>query len=153
SPKVNREIPPLRYRVAEQLRSDFPDSIFILNGGIVQVKQAVSLLRRFDGVMLGRAAWHDPAVLSSLSSRLWPDTPVSTEMTVIQGMIDYAALQVRKGVPLRLVVRPMLGWLTGRPGARRWRQILSDPAHLNGQDPWLIARAYEEVARQTSFNV
>ncbi|MBC7204594.1 MAG: tRNA dihydrouridine(20/20a) synthase DusA, partial [Pusillimonas sp.] len=27
SPKGNREIPPLRYSVAEQLRSDFPDSI------------------------------------------------------------------------------------------------------------------------------
>ena len=146
SPKDNREIPPLRYNVAEQLRADFPEAVFVLNGGISQADQAMSLLKQFDGVMLGRAAWHDPAVLTQLSRLVWPATPVSTETQVIQGMVDYAAGQVQQGVPLRAVVRPMLGWLAGRRGARRWRQMLSDPALLKGQDPLLIVRAYEHVA-------
>jgi len=153
SPKDNREIPPLRYNVAELLRNDFPDAVFVLNGGIAEVDQAVTLLHRFDGVMLGRAAWHDPAVLSALSRRLWPQSPVSDEAQVLQNMVEYAAEQVRQGVPLRMVVRPMLGWLSGRPGARRWRQMLSDPAHLNEQDPMLITRAYEQVAGHRSASV
>lgn len=153
SPKDNREIPPLRYKVAEQLRHDFPDAIFVLNGGIAEAGQAVSLLQRFDGVMLGRAAWHDPAVLTALSIRLWPQSPVPDEAQVVQAMITYAHEQVQQGVPLRMVVRPMLGWLSGRPGARRWRQILSDPAGLNQQDPMLISHAYEHVAGHRSVSV
>jgi tRNA-dihydrouridine synthase A len=68
-------------------------------------------------------------------------------------MVDYADAQVRQGVPLRMVVRPMLGWLSGRPGARRWRQMLSDPVHLNEQDPMLIIRAYEQVSGSRTVSV
>src|SRR5690606_16378706 len=73
SPKDNREIPPLRYDRAAQLKHDFPDSIFVLNGGISSVEQSRQQLETFDGVMLGRAAWHDPSVLTALWNELEPD--------------------------------------------------------------------------------
>lgn len=145
SPKDNREIPPLRYDMAVRLRADFPDAVVVLNGGIAQAEQAVGLLDQFDGVMLGRAAWHDPGVLSDISRQCWPDTPVGTRQAVVSAMMNYAAQQVARGVPLRVVVRPMLGWMTGLHGARRWRRMLSDPNVLRANDPAVIATALAQV--------
>ncbi|HUH87270.1 MAG TPA: tRNA dihydrouridine(20/20a) synthase DusA [Pusillimonas sp.] len=145
SPKDNREIPPLRYDVALRLKADFPDGVFVLNGGINQVEQASGLLRDFDGVMLGRAAWHNPGVLSELSRRLDPDVEVPEPGQVVHAMTAYAKSQVEQGVPLRMVVKPMLGWMSGRPGSRYWRRTLSDAAVLNTNDAGMIEAAWHDL--------
>src|SRR5690606_31152149 len=116
----NREIPPLRYDVARRLKSDFPDCVVVLNGGIARVDDALEQLHQFDGIMLGRAAWHDPAVLTQLSQQMDPEISVPDPDQVVADMVEYAHQQVRRGTPLRMVVKPMLGWMSGRPGARRW---------------------------------
>jgi len=145
SPKDNREIPPLRYEVAKQLKADFPDSIFVLNGGLADADQSVAAANDFDGVMLGRAAWHTPRVLSEVSLRLWPSGRLPTDAQVVDAMVRYAAEQVSRGVPLRVMTRPMLGLVNGQSGARRWRRMLSDPARLAGNEPGLIYEAWRSL--------
>ncbi|PPA72684.1 tRNA dihydrouridine(20/20a) synthase DusA [Achromobacter spanius] len=142
TPKDNREIPPLRYDVVKQLKQDFPDCTFVLNGGLADADQSVQAAGEFDGVMLGRAAWHTPRVLSEVSLRLWPSVRLPSDAQVVDAMTEYAARQVAQGVPLRVMTRPMLGLVNGQSGARRWRRMLSDPALLSANNPELIYDAW-----------
>jgi tRNA-dihydrouridine synthase A len=145
SPKDNREIPPLRYDVAMQLKLDFPDCTMVLNGGLADAEQAERDGKGFDGVMLGRAAWHTPRVLSELSLRFWPSVRIPTDAQVVDAMMAYSAGQVAAGVPLRVIVRPMLGLVNSQSGARRWRRLLSDPKHLTANNPGLIYEAWRSL--------
>lgn len=148
SPKDNREIPPLRYNDALRLKQDFPDCVVVLNGGLADVDQSLYWARCFDGVMLGRAAWHTPGVLSELSVALGQVVKIPDEAGVVQAMETYAAQEVAKGVPLRIIARSLLGWMTGRKGARQWRRTLSDPQCLNANEAALIGQAYEALLRR-----
>lgn len=150
SPRDNRQIPPLRYEVAAQLRQDFPDAVFVLNGGISELNHAVELTQEFDGVMLGRAAWHTPGVLSGIHRALWPGQEVLSAEALVDVMVDYAQQQIADGVPLRFITRAMLGWASGRPGARQWRRTLSEAAALNQNDPDLIRRAWAALSARSA---
>lgn len=150
SPKDNREKPPLRYAAAARLKADFPDCVFVLNGGIAETEQALSLMDDFDGVMLGRAAWHNPGVLTDISAALIGSAQALEPAQVVQAMVEYAAREIHNGVPLRLIVRPMLGWMSGRAGARHWRRSLSDQALLQMNDARLIERAWSDLVLRTS---
>ncbi|WP_442951923.1 tRNA dihydrouridine(20/20a) synthase DusA [Orrella sp. JC864] len=145
SPKDNREVPPLRYEAALQIKRDFPDCVVVLNGGLADAGQAIARAQGFDGVMLGRAAWHQPRVLSELSHHWWPHERLREDAGVVDAMMAYAAAQVAAGVPLRVIVRPMLGLVNGRAGARGWRRLLSDPARLAANDPELIWHAWRSL--------
>jgi len=145
SPKDNREIPPLRYDMARRLKQDFPDCVIVLNGGLADARQALHEAGDFDGVMLGRAAWHTPRVLSEISLQLWPSTRLPTDAQVVDAMTRYVAGQVAAGVPLRVMLRPMLGLVNGQTGARRWRRMLSDPRRLAANDPGLIYEAWRSL--------
>jgi len=145
SPKGNRSIPPLRYDDAARLKQDFPDACFVVNGGITTPGEVQAQLQRFDGVMLGRAAWHDPGILSALACMLTPDAVLLDTDQVVQAMVQYASTQLAQGVPLRTLVKPMLGWMRGRQGARHWRQHLSDAHLLADANPALIAQAWEKM--------
>jgi len=148
SPKDNREIPPLRYDTAARLAADFPDAVFVLNGGLAQPQQCLAALQGFHGVMLGRAAWHTPGVLATLSAALGHVQAEPADAAVLDAMMRYAAAQTAAGVPLRMVLKGMLGWQSGRPGARRWRRMLSDARLLARNDPGLLAQAWEALAPQ-----
>lgn len=145
SPKDNREIPPLRYDMAARLAVDFSDSVFVLNGGLASIGQCEKALETFHGVMLGRAAWHTPDILADLSVRLGHVEQRVNDHTVLEAMMEYAAEQVQAGVALRHVIKSMLGWQTGRPGARRWRRMLSDPKALAENKPELLAQAWAQL--------
>jgi len=147
SPKDNRSVPPLRYDDAQRLTQDFPDAVFVLNGGLAAAA-ALSQAAHFDGVMLGRAAWHTPRVLVELARHWWPQDPVRTDEALIDALTDYAARTVAAGVPLRVITRPLLGLANGRTGARRWRQMLSDPKQLASNDAALIRAAWQCVGGQ-----
>ncbi|WP_447918936.1 tRNA dihydrouridine(20/20a) synthase DusA [Achromobacter aegrifaciens] len=142
TPKDNREIPPLRYDVVRQLKRDFPDCTFVLNGGLADADQSVRAAGDFDGIMLGRAAWHTPRVLSEVSLQLWPSLRLPSDAQVVDAMMEYATRQVARGVPLRVMTRPLLGLVNGQSGARRWRRMLSDPALLAANNPELIYDAW-----------
>lgn len=145
NPKENREVPPLRYAEAAQLKRDFPDAVVVLNGGLSGVEDCTKALETFDGVMLGRSPWHNPGVLAELSSVFWPNLEPIQESALIDQLIDYAQSQVEQGTPLRIVVRPLLGLFNGRPRSRLWRRMLSDSKLLNSNDARLIRRAWSEI--------
>ncbi len=142
SPKDNREIPPLRYEVVAQLKKDFPDALFILNGGIHQLEQAKNLLANFDGIMIGRAAWHEPYLLRDISQAIWPEVAVADNKEVMLKMTAYAEKALSDGAPLRAVIKPMLGLMNGQQGARHFRRLLSDVKRLNAGDITLIEEAF-----------
>ncbi len=146
SPKDNREIPPLRYDTAARLVQDFPDSVFVLNGGLAEPAQCEDMLSSFQGVMLGRAAWHNPGILAEVSKMLGHVETLPDDCQVLEAMKHYAAQQTRAGVPLRMVLKSMLGWQAGRQGARQWRRMLSDSTLLADQDSGLLLRAWEALA-------
>jgi tRNA-dihydrouridine synthase A len=150
SPKDNREIPPLRYDVVHQLKADFPDARFILNGGLDTLDAALLAGQGLDGVMLGRAAYHDPWQLAQVDARLDGETGQSSTRSVsrtevVERMAIYAQDCATRGVPLRAIVRHMLGLYHGQPGARSWRRTLSDARLLNQASAQLLREAAATV--------
>jgi tRNA-dihydrouridine synthase A len=143
SPKENREVPPLRYDVVAQLKRDFPSLVFVLNGGLADPGAIGEALDRFDGVMIGRAAYHDPWLLAQLD-RSTQGHPRS-RATVVAAMKGYARGQLAVGTPLRAIVRHMLGLYHGRPAARTWRRTLSDATLLRQADESLLDEALAAV--------
>lgn len=146
SPKDNREIPPLRYDVVARLKRDFPDALFILNGGLNDVWQMQARANEFDGVMIGRAAWHEPYLLREASQLLWPDVEVLSNEAIVESMMAYVSQELENGVPMRLLVKPMLGLVNGQKGSRLWRRTLSDHRLLANNDPALLKQAFDQLA-------
>lgn len=140
SPKQNREIPPLDYDRVQRLRRSFPQLHFILNGGLTEVEQTLAELQQVEGVMLGRAAYQDPWILVELGRQL--GQPVaSSRAEVIAAMADYAGAHIARGGRLQQVARHMLGLFHAQPGARGWRQILSQNMHRPEAGPGLLLQA------------
>jgi tRNA-dihydrouridine synthase A len=134
SPKENREIPPLKYQYVYQLKRDFPSLQIVINGGITTRAQIDAHLEHVDGVMLGRAAYHDPWLLAD---------PGKTRAEVVKRMVEYC--RRHRDVPLRAIARHLLGLYHGLPRARLWRRLLSDPARLSENRPELFYEAREAV--------
>jgi len=126
SPKDNREIPPLRYDDVHRLKRDFPNLEIVANGGLATPAQVEVELAHVDGVMLGRAAYHDSYVLAKLDARLFGGA-APTRAEVVQRMYRYAVAEVGRGTPLRAIARHMLGLAQGRPGARAWPSPCCSP--------------------------
>jgi tRNA-dihydrouridine synthase A len=146
SPKDNREIPPLRYAVVHQLKADFPSATLVLNGGLTDLDAARAQAQGLDGVMLGRAAYHDPWLLSAVDERCYGDPPRSRSRDeVLSDLVGYARSMLARGLPLRSIVRHVLGLFHGQPGARAFRRILSDAQLLRDADHTLIWRAREAM--------
>jgi tRNA-dihydrouridine synthase A len=145
SPAQNREIPPLEYPRVQRLKEAFPRLEIILNGGITDLASVQAHLQWADGVMIGRAAYHDPALLAECHRAL-SDADFSFDRTqIISAYREYAADQLAAGVGLRPLIKPLLGLCNGMPGARAFRRTLSDPSRLRQRDPYLIDAALAHV--------
>jgi tRNA-dihydrouridine synthase A len=144
SPKENREVPPLRHDVVASLKRDFPALGFVVNGGLTTAVAIGEAIERFDGAMIGRAAYHDPWLLASFghSTRVGPSM---TRADVVVAMKRYCAARRKEGVALRSIVRHMLGLYHGQPAARTWRRMLSDVDLLRDDDGSLLDRALAVV--------
>jgi tRNA-dihydrouridine synthase A len=146
SPKENRAIPPLSYDTVHRLKLDFPSLEIILNGGITSLAQAEEQLPHVDGVMIGREAYHNPWILAQADRRLFGDTaPLPDRHQVIQHLLPFIDRKLSQGVPLNRITRHILGLFHGCPGARRFRRVLSEGAHLPAADSRLIVQAAAEV--------
>ena len=146
SPKENREIPPLRYAVAYELKREFPDLEIIINGGIKTNDEIAEHLTHVDGVMIGREAYHNPYLMADWDARFYgDDAPVKSRDAVLAAMVPYIRDQLERYGPLGLrlngITRHMLGLMAGLPGARSYRQLLSDAKRLAGGDPDLLFEA------------
>jgi tRNA-dihydrouridine synthase A len=132
SPKENREVPPLKYDWVVRLKQDFPSLEIILNGGLAKADPYPGL----DGIMLGRAAYHDPWVMADEGK---------TRQQVILAMLSYTKKLLSNDVKTRHVFRHMLGLYHGHRRARLWRRMLSDSRRLSQNDPNLLLEAMEAV--------
>ena len=142
SPKENREVPPLRYEVAAQLKQDFPELEIILNGGIKTLEDCQQHLQTFDGVMLGREAYHNPYLLAQVDQQLFGSTSaVLSRFEAMQSMRDYIAAHLAEGGSMHHVTRHMLGLGQGFNGARRFRQLLSVDIHKTNEPLALFDQA------------
>ena len=148
SPKENRTIPPLDYDLARQLKRDRQDLEIVLNGGIDTLDVAKAHLSDFDGAMIGRAAYSDPTgILANADVIIFGQERQATDpVDAVQAMYPYIDAELTSGTRLHSITRHMLGAFSGRPGARRWRQILSNGATAPGAGLELIDHALSAVA-------
>lgn len=147
SPKENRDVPPLDYDLVYEMKALFPSLEICINGGITSLDEAVKHLEAgVDGVMIGRSAYHETAnVLEHADQVIFGvKTGRSAEQAVLD-MLPYIESEMSKGARLNQITRHMLGAFAGRPGARHWRRVLSEGAHIDGAGPELVQSALEEI--------
>ena len=149
SPKENRDIPPLDYDLVKRMKTLRPDLQISINGGIASLDAAEGFLADgLDGVMIGRAAYQNPAaILGPADARIFGDGAASVAPEdAVAAMLPYIEAQMGEGARLNQISRHMLTLFQGRPGARRWRRILSEGAHQPGAGPELVETALAAVA-------
>ncbi|WP_460273619.1 tRNA dihydrouridine(20/20a) synthase DusA [Celeribacter sp. ULVN23_4] len=143
SPKENRDIPPLDYDLVHEMKCAFPDLHLSINGGVQSLETVEEELKHMDGVMVGRAAYHQPYdILGTADQRLFDATTEPlTRHEVAFAMEDYIGQHIAAGGKLAQVTRHMLGLFAGQPGARRWKRVLSEGAHKEGAGFDLVKEA------------
>lgn len=149
SPKENRDVPPLDPDLVLRMKRMFPALHVSINGGISSLDAARAFLDAgLDGVMVGRAAYHQPADILCAADRLiyGATTSDSRAEDAARDMLPYIEAHLAQGGKLHQVTRHMLGLFAGRPGARGWRRALSEQATRPGAGPELVERALAEVA-------
>jgi len=140
SPKENREIPPLDYERVYRLKREFPSLTVVINGGISTVEEVQRHLGQVDGVMLGRAAYHDPYLLARIETALY-GASLPTRDDVLRQIRPYVEAELARGTALKHISRHLLGLYQGEPGARAFRRTISEGAHLPGVGWELIEQA------------
>jgi tRNA-dihydrouridine synthase A len=150
SPKENRDVPPLDYQIVYDVKRSYPDLTIILNGGIPSLDASEEHLKHVDGVMLGRAAYQTPWILSDVDHRFFGDPPDErTPKDIIAAFRPYVAARLGEGVPLAAMTRHILGLFHGRPGARLFRRHLAENAHKRGAGLAVIGDAVALVDAAT----
>ena len=148
SPKENRDIPPLDYALVHEMKAAFPDLHLSVNGGVASLAEARAFLDAgLDGVMIGRAAYHNPAeVLLDADRQIFGTEHALTAEQTVLDMLPYIENHLAGGGRLHQVTRHMMGMFTGRPGARLWRRVLSEGAPQKGAGPALVLEALGHVS-------
>ena len=147
SPKENREIPPLDYPRVYQLKRDFPHLTMSINGGIKSLDEAKTHLAHMDGVMVGREAYQNPGILTTVDREIFGVEGADTDpVAVVRAMYPYIERELSNGTYLGHITRHMLGLFQGIPGARQWRRYLSENAHKAGADIEVLEQALRLVA-------
>jgi len=148
SPKENRDIPPLDYPLVYRVKAENPHLTIVINGGIASLDEAEEHLKHVDGVMLGRAAYHSPAILADVDQRFFGGEAVDINAAA-ERYVEYVERRLGDGVPLNAMTKHMLNLFSGRPGARLFRRHLSENATRKGANAQTLrnALAFLERAR------
>ncbi|MGZ8409292.1 MAG: tRNA dihydrouridine(20/20a) synthase DusA [Hyphomicrobium sp.] len=142
SPKENREIPPLDYGRVYRLKAARPDLTIVINGGIESLDACEEHLRHVDGVMLGRAAYHDPYILADVDRRFFGAMePAVTRRAALERMIPIIEQHIGRGGRLNNITRHVLGLYHGRPRGRLFRRILSEEGQRPGAGADVLQKA------------
>lgn len=141
----NRSIPPLMPQRARRVKQDFPQLEIIMNGGITSVDTALEHLAWADGVMIGRAAYHQPDLLADLEHALSVRPAPLDKLELLCAYKQYIETQLSKGQRLHSTTRHLLSSCNGLKGARRFRQLLSDHHRLKANDITLVDEALAQV--------
>lgn len=146
SPRENREIPPLRPQVVHALKRARPALAVVINGGLASIADCERELAAVDGVMLGRAAYYDPWLLSEVDPALFGEAaPVPDRQAAIESFLPCIAAELARGTPLCAMTRHLLGLYQAVPGARAWRRTLSERAPRAGAGLEVLSAALEHV--------
>ncbi len=145
SPKENRDIPPLDYPLVYRLKRERPNLTIMINGGIPDLDAAEAHLDHVDGVMLGRAAYHDPGLLGAVDARLYGEDGVVSPAEAVEAYRPYLSARLAEGVHLSAMTRHMLGLFAGQPGARAWRRVLTTGAVKPGAGLEVLDAALAEL--------
>lgn len=149
SPKENREIPPLDYNRAYQIKKDFSHLNIAINGGVKSLEEAKLHLAHLDGVMIGREAYQSPYILAEVDQQIFGlDAPVKKRSEVIFEMFPYIEQQLSQGAYLGHITRHMLGMFQSMPGARQWRRHISENAHKAGAGIEVVEAALAKIPYQ-----
>jgi len=147
SPKQNRDIPPLRPDEVYRLKRENPELEITINGGVHTLDAALAHLEHVDGVMIGRAAYHDPWMLAGADTRIFGGAPTGvTRRAIIETMCDYIEAHLAAGGRTAEVTRHMLGLFQNVPGARAWRRYIAENAHLAGAGPEVLRAAAAHIS-------
>jgi tRNA-dihydrouridine synthase A len=149
SPKENREVPPLDYQLVYRMKRENPRLTIVLNGGIASLDEAQAHLAQVDGVMLGRAAYHSPALLADVDARIFGGVPRDVDAAAL-AYASYIERKLGEGVPLNAMTKHMLGLFHGRPGARLFRRHLSENATRKGAGIAVLRDALALLGRPQS---
>ena len=154
SPKENRDIPPLDYPLVYRLKQARPDLTIVINGGIASLDEALVHLELVDGVMLGRAAYHEPAILGAADARIFGEGEAVDPFEAVERYRPFIAARLARGYHLAGMTRHMLGLFHGMPGARAWRRILTVEGGKPGAGPEAVdaalAAVREAIARKAA---
>ncbi|MEZ8804092.1 tRNA dihydrouridine(20/20a) synthase DusA [Vibrio splendidus] len=149
SPKENREIPPLDYDRAYQIKKDFSDLVIAVNGGVTTLEQTKEHLQHLDGVMIGREAYHSPFILAEVDQQIFGlDTPIKKRSQVVEEMYPYIERELSNGASLGHISRHMLGLFQSMPGARQWRRYISENAHKKGAGIEVVQTALAKIPKE-----
>lgn len=148
SPKENRDIPPLDHALVMRMKEYFPNLHISINGGITSLDAVERFLEAgLDGVMIGRAAYHQPAdILCAADRRIFGADKDSRAEDAVHAMLPYIEAHLSAGGRLHQITRHMLGLFAGRPGARAWRRLLSEGATKPDAGPDLVLAALSQIS-------
>ena len=145
TPKQNLNIPPLKYDYVYKLKKDFPDEEIIINGGITSVSEVKLQLKKTDGVMIGRAAYHTPYLLAEIEKEIFNNKDISSRQEVIEKLIPYIKNEIKKGTRLNQIMRHTIGLFHGQSGASYWKRYLSENMCVRDADIQKIDHLMDKI--------
>jgi len=145
TPKQNLNIPPLKYDVVYNLKKDFKNEEIIINGGIVSTDQIKNHLRKVDGVMIGRSAYHSPYFLAEIEKEIFKNNNTPSRQEVIENLIPYVKDETKKGTKLNQIMRHTLGLFHGQTGSNFWKRYLSENLCVRDADVKKIDHIMDKV--------
>jgi tRNA-dihydrouridine synthase A len=152
TPKQNLNIPPLKYEYVYRLKKDFPKEEIIINGGISSVDEIKPLLKKTDGVMIGRAAYHTPYLLADVEREIFKNKDVLSRQDVIEQLIPYVKDELKKGTRLNQIMRHTLGLFHGQTGASYWKRYLSKNMCVRDADVKKIDHIMDKI-KYNNFDI
>ena len=145
TPKQNLNIPPLKYDYVYRLKEDFPNEEIIINGGITTVDQIKPHLKKTDGVMIGRAAYHTPYMLADIEKEIFGNEEVPSRQDVIEQLIPYVKDEIKRGTRLNQIMRHTIGLFHGQTGASYWKRYLSENMCVRDADVKKIDHIMDKI--------
>ncbi|MDC0631555.1 tRNA dihydrouridine(20/20a) synthase DusA [Candidatus Pelagibacter sp.] len=145
TPKQNLNIPPLKYDYVYNLKKDFPEDEIIINGGITEVEQVKQHLKKTDGVMIGRSAYHTPYILADIEKEIFDNENIPSRQEVIEQLIPYVKDELKKGTRLNQIMRHTLGLFHGQSGASHWKRYLSENMCVRDADVKKIDHIMDKI--------
>ena len=153
SPKQNLNIPPLKYDFVFRLKDEFKNSEIIINGGINEINQIKNLIKKTDGVMIGRAVYHSPYFLAEIEKDIFKNENVPSRSEVMEKLIPYIENEVSKGTQLNHIMRHTVGLFHGQNGSKAWKQYLSKNMCIRNADLQKVNHIMDYVKNNSSISL